>query len=44
VSAIALKRLAAAAYPLLQSLDEGQKQTALALARSMGLESVASAF
>jgi hypothetical protein len=44
VSAMSLRRLAAAASPLLQSLDEGQKQTAMALARSMGLESVASAF
>jgi hypothetical protein len=44
VSAVSLRRLAAAAYPLLQSLDEVQKQNALALARSMGLESVASAF
>jgi hypothetical protein len=44
VSAMMLQRLAAAAYPLIQSLDDGQKQSALALARSMGLESVASAF
>jgi hypothetical protein len=44
VSAVMLQRLAAAAYPLIQSLDEGQKQSGLALARSMGLESVASAF
>ncbi|MEA2953683.1 MAG: hypothetical protein QOJ96_3203 [Alphaproteobacteria bacterium] len=44
VSAVALQRLASAAYPLIRSLDDGQKQSALALARSMGLESVASAF
>jgi hypothetical protein len=44
VSAVMLQRLAAAAYPLIQSLDEGQKQSAMALARSFGLESVASAF
>jgi hypothetical protein len=44
VSAVALQRLASAAYPLIQTLDAGQKQSAVALARSMGLESVASAF
>ncbi len=44
VSALAMQRLASAAYPLIRSLDEGQKQSALALARAMGLESVASAF
>jgi hypothetical protein len=44
VSAVALKRLASAAYPLIRSLDDGQKQSAMSLARAMGLESVASAF
>lgn len=44
VSALAVKRLISAAYPLIQTFDEGQKQSALALARSMGLESVAAAF
>jgi hypothetical protein len=44
VSALAVKRLISAAYPLIQTFDEGQKQSALAVARSMGLESVAAAF
>ena len=41
---MALRRLAAAAYPLIRSLDEEQKQSALALARTMGLEKIALAF
>jgi hypothetical protein len=44
LSAVALQHLASAAYPLIRTLDEGQKQSAIALARSMGLESMASAF
>jgi hypothetical protein len=43
-NALSIKRLISAAYPLIQTFDAGQRQTALALARSMGLESVASAF
>jgi hypothetical protein len=43
VDAIALKRLLAAARPLIKSLDEGQKRTALRLAHSLGLASVAAA-
>lgn len=43
-NAMALRRLAAAAYPLIQSLDDGQKQNAIALARSLGLEKLAFAF
>lgn len=41
---MALRRLAAAAYPLIRSLDEEQKQSALTLARTMGLEKLALAF
>ena len=44
LNAVALQRLASAAYPLIRTLDEAQKQSAIALARSMGLESMASAF
>jgi hypothetical protein len=44
VSALALQHLASAAYPLIRTLDDGQKQSAIALARSLGLESMASAF
>jgi hypothetical protein len=43
-NAMALRQLAVAAYPLIQSLDEGQKQNALALARTLGLEKLALAF
>jgi hypothetical protein len=43
-SALALQHLASAAYPLIRTLDDGQKQSAMALARSLGLESMASAF
>lgn len=44
LNALALRRLAAAAYPLIRTLDEEQKQSALAFARSAGLHSVAAAF
>jgi hypothetical protein len=44
LNAIALRRLASAAYPLLRTLDEEQKQSGLAFARSAGLHSVAAAF
>lgn len=40
----AFNRIASAALPLIQTLDERQKQDALRLARSIGLESVAWAF
>ena len=40
----ALRRLASAAYPLIRTLNEEQKQNGLAFARSVGLESVAAAF
>lgn len=41
--AAALRRVLAAARPLIRSLDEGQKRTALRLAHSFGLASVAAA-
>jgi hypothetical protein len=44
LNAFALQRLASAAYPLIRTLDEEQKQSALAFARSAGLHSVAAAF
>jgi zinc resistance-associated protein len=44
LNALALRRLASAAYPLIRTLDEDQKQSALAFARSAGLHSVAAAF
>jgi zinc resistance-associated protein len=44
LNALALRRLASAAYPLLRTLDEEQKQSGLAFARSVGLHSVAAAF
>jgi len=44
LNAMALRRLAAAAYPLIQTLNDEQKQSAVAFARSVGLENVASAF
>jgi hypothetical protein len=44
LNALALRRLASAAYPLLRTLDEEQKQSGLAFARSVGLYSVAAAF
>jgi hypothetical protein len=39
-----VQRLASVAYPLLASLDEGQKRDAMALARAMGLGSLAASF
>jgi len=44
LNADALRRLASAAYPLIRMLDEEQKQSGLAFARSVGLHSVAAAF
>jgi hypothetical protein len=44
LNAVALRRLASAAYPLIRSLNEEQKQNGLAFARSAGLASVAAAF
>lgn len=44
LNALTLRRLASAAYPLIRSLNEEQKQSGLAFARSAGLESVAAAF
>jgi hypothetical protein len=44
LNGLALRRLASAAYPLLRTLDEEQKQSGLAFARSVGLYSVAAAF
>ena len=44
LNALALRRLASAAYPLIRTLDDEQKQSALAFARSAGLHSVAAAF
>ncbi len=39
-----MNRLASAAFPLLMTLNEDQKRDAMAFARAMGLERVASAF
>ena len=39
-----VQRLASVAYPLLATLDEGQKRDAMALARAMGLGSLAASF
>ena len=44
LNALALRRLASAAYPLIRTLNEEQKQSGLTFARSVGLESVAAAF
>ena len=44
LNALALRRLAAAAYPLIKALNNEQKQSALTFARSVGLESMAQAF
>jgi hypothetical protein len=41
---LALRRLATAAYPLIRTLTDEQKQSATIFARSIGLESVAAAF
>ena len=44
VDAVGFKRVAAAAGPLLRSLDEEQKQSALQAASAMGFSNLASAF
>jgi hypothetical protein len=44
LNALAMQRLATAAYPLIRTLNEEQKQSGLSFARSVGLESVAAAF
>jgi hypothetical protein len=44
LNAASVKRLVAAAQPLIRSLREDQKRQALAMARSMGLGSVAERF
>ena len=44
LNASAMKRLVSAAHPLIKSLDEDQKRSALSMARSMGLASVAARF
>ena len=44
LSAASVKRLVSAAQPLIKSLDEDQKRSALSMARSMGLASVAARF
>jgi hypothetical protein len=44
VSANAVRRLVAAASPLVKSLDPSQKQVAIAMARDMGFGSVAAQF
>lgn len=44
LDAAALHHLFTAAYPLLRTLNDDQKQCALAFARSVGLEAVVAAF
>lgn len=44
LNALAMRRLASAAYPLIRTLSEEQKQSGLAFARSAGLSQVAAAF
>ncbi len=44
LNALAMRRLASAAYPLIRTLSEEQKQSGLAFVRSAGLSSVAAAF
>lgn len=44
VNANAVRRLVAAAHPLIKSLDPGQKQVAMAMARDMGFGAVAAQF
>jgi hypothetical protein len=39
-----VQRLASVAYPLLATLDDGQKRNAMALARAMGLGSLVASF
>jgi hypothetical protein len=43
-NAAAMRRLVAAAQPLVRSLDEGQKREAMTLARAMGLGNLAARF
>jgi hypothetical protein len=40
LDAVALQRLASAAQPLINSLDEGQKQNGLMVIQSMGIASL----
>jgi hypothetical protein len=44
LNALAMRRLAAAAYPLIRTLTEEQKQSGLVFARSTGLDKIAAAF
>ena len=44
LNALAMRRLASAAYPLIRTLSEQQKQNGLVFARSMGLDNIATAF
>jgi hypothetical protein len=44
LNALALRRLGTAAYPLIQTLSDEQKESAIAFARSMGLSTIAAAF
>jgi hypothetical protein len=44
LNALAMRRLAAAAYPLIRTLSEEQKQSGLVFARSTGLDKIAAAF
>ncbi len=44
MNALALRELAAAAYPLIRTLNDEQKQSALTFARSIGLDSVVASF
>jgi hypothetical protein len=44
LNALALRRLATAAYPLIRTLSQEQKQSGLIFARSSGLDKIAAAF
>ena len=44
LNALAMRRLAAAAYPLIRTLTEEQKQSGLSFARASGLDKIAAAF
>ncbi len=44
MNALALRQIAAAAYPLIRTLNAEQKQSALSFARSIGLDSVVASF
>jgi zinc resistance-associated protein len=44
MNALALRQVAAAAYPLIRTLNAEQKQCALAFARAIGLDSVVASF